>query len=254
MKLSTILNQTGTRQVVSALQTSWGKLCMPFKKDGTWKAFSFCLNNSDRAFLNKISIVIVFALCSLVACGSGSPTKLQSETNTDSPRVEPKKTLFTPKSRNEFFPPNTKQNLDDEEKKLKALAKQTELDGATSSPNFSVCNRTNQVQQAVMQKSEKTDCANITAQDLKAIKYLDLQNKNITTLKSLDFQGLSYLEYLFLEDNKLNTLPEGILQELSSLEYLVLWNNKFSDSEQNRLRKQDWSKIGPVKIIWSKGS
>ena len=62
----------------------------------------------------------------------------------------------------------------------------------------------------------------ITATHLESITTLDVQSKEITTLKTIDFDGLTALETLYLQDNLLTSLPAGIFDELSSLTTLDL--------------------------------
>ena len=95
-----------------------------------------------------------------------------------------------------------------------------------------VCARTPIVKKAILKKSGKTDCKNITIEDLQAIVALVLGSTNpwstyptIFSLKSGDFSGLTSLKILNLAGNSLRTLPEGIFDELTSLEVLNLAEN-----------------------------
>ena len=56
-----------------------------------------------------------------------------------------------------------------------------------------ICERTQQVQDAIAQAVGKTSCSEITDQDLRSLTILDLSAEGITDLKSNDFSGLSSL-------------------------------------------------------------
>ncbi len=74
-----------------------------------------------------------------------------------------------------------------------------------------VCDRTLEVQKAILkQLLHRTDCAEVSDEDLSIIRVLDLHNRNIITLQFDDFSGLTSLEWLSLSYNKLSSLPEGI--------------------------------------------
>ena len=95
-----------------------------------------------------------------------------------------------------------------------------------------VCTRTYIIKQAILKKSGKTDCRNVTIEDLQAIVALVLGSTDmfssypiITSLKSGDFSGLISLEILRLEENRIKTLPPGIFDGLISLTALDLEGN-----------------------------
>ena len=99
----------------------------------------------------------------------------------------------------------------------------------------SVCDRTPQVRDAIMEKVRQIDFK-IECQDnellrviISEIKILNLDEKNITFLKPGDFAGLSSLGRLYLGDNRLTSLPPGIFNGLSSL-YLLYIDNNFLTS------------------------
>ncbi len=94
----------------------------------------------------------------------------------------------------------------------------------------SLCGRTLQVQTALMEKfkERRPDCSQVTDEDLKAVVFLDLNNKGITSLKAGDFSGLFYLEILRLKGNNLRTLPVGVFSRLFSLDTLDLSENQLS--------------------------
>ena len=91
------------------------------------------------------------------------------------------------------------------------------------------CDRTPEVQEAVLRKLlEKTDCAEVTVEDLSTIKVLDLHHKNLETLQFYDFSDLTSLEWLSLAYNQLSSLPEGIFSDLQALQSLYLKYNNLS--------------------------
>ena len=118
------------------------------------------------------------------------------------------------------------QSLADVEQKETMLKEEAEAQG-TAVP-AGICDRTIQVQKALLAKAEKENCEQIRDQDLQAIVKLDLSNKNITQLKANDFSGLTSLQRLDLYNNKLASLPEGIFSGLTSLQWLFLYNNELA--------------------------
>ena len=80
-----------------------------------------------------------------------------------------------------------------------------------------ICDRTQQVQDAIVRAVGKASCSEVIDQDLRSLKELDLSYQGITDLKSNDFSGLSSLEWLYLSYNKLETLPATVFSDLSSL-------------------------------------
>ena len=99
-------------------------------------------------------------------------------------------------------------------------------------PVTPVCDRTRIIQQAILKKSGKTNCKNVTVEDLQAIVALILGSSHpmstypaIFSLKSGDFSGLTSLKILNLAGNELRTLPPGIFNGLISLEVLSLEDN-----------------------------
>ena len=95
----------------------------------------------------------------------------------------------------------------------------------------SVCDRTPQVRDAIMEKAAVID-SEIKCNDddlleliLPEIKRLSVSFKRVTSLKSGDFSGLSSLENLNFNYNKITSLPPDIFVELSSLKVLWLADN-----------------------------
>ena len=92
-----------------------------------------------------------------------------------------------------------------------------------------VCDRTLEVQEAILkQLHHRTDCAEVSDEDLSTIKVLDLHNRNIMKLQFDDFKGLTSLEWLSLAYNKLSSLPEGVFSDLQALQSLYLKYNQLS--------------------------
>ena len=92
-----------------------------------------------------------------------------------------------------------------------------------------VCDRTTQVRDAIVAAvSGVSDCNDVTEAHLAAITRLDLENKNISSLKDGDFDGMTALYELRLQNNRLQTLPANIFSGLSSLRTLYLNNNRLS--------------------------
>ena len=89
-----------------------------------------------------------------------------------------------------------------------------------------VSQRTPQVRDAIVAAVPGVNSANdVTAAHLAAIRFLNLQRKNISALKTGDFTGLSSLITLNLEGNNLTSLPVDIFTGLSSLSSLTLTYN-----------------------------
>ena len=106
---------------------------------------------------------------------------------------------------------------------LKEEAKRAEAEGIAVPAG--ICDRTTQVQKALLAKAEKENCEQMTKQDLQAVVRLYLSKKNITQLKANDFSGLTSLRDLYLSNNQLENLPEGIFSGLTSLQWLSLSKN-----------------------------
>ena len=103
----------------------------------------------------------------------------------------------------------------------------TELGGTTL---IRVSERTPQVRDAIMANLNSVRVNDMSIDDvslahLKAITYLDLQVKSITSLKSSDFEGLTSLRSIGLWNNDLTTLPAGIFEGLTALTTIPLYGN-----------------------------
>ena len=93
---------------------------------------------------------------------------------------------------------------------------------------LSVCDRTAEVREAILEQLKETDCAAISEVSLQDVIRLNLERKNIATLKVNDFSGLSSLTLLNLSDNLLMALPVGVFSDLDSLRWLYLYNNELA--------------------------
>jgi len=110
---------------------------------------------------------------------------------------------------------------------------QEEITGehAEESAFVPVCDRTIQVQRAIMSKFAVSECSTVTKESLSRIPSLFLRgrlwadNGQITELKPGDFSGLSHLLELRLDMNHLRSLPEGVFAGLSLLAVLDLSGN-----------------------------
>ena len=93
-----------------------------------------------------------------------------------------------------------------------------------------ICDRTQQVQDAILaQLPTITDCSDVSNLDLTQLIALSLNQKRLTSLKSIDFLGLRVLRELNLSHNSLNSdVPEGLFSDLTSLTELNLSHNSLS--------------------------
>ena len=88
-----------------------------------------------------------------------------------------------------------------------------------------ICDRTAQVRDAIVAATPATTCADVTSAHLSLGSTLDLDSKNIISLKPGDFAGLTNLFDLKLEKNALTELPAGIFDPLTALAFLSLDGN-----------------------------
>ena len=90
---------------------------------------------------------------------------------------------------------------------------------------FNICDRTQEVETALLAAVAATDCAQVPGTQLAGVTSLDLSAQSIGSLLADDFAGLTGLTTLDLEDNSLTTLPAGVFTPLTSLTTLDLRNN-----------------------------
>ena len=91
-----------------------------------------------------------------------------------------------------------------------------------------VCNRTQQVADAIAQAVGVDDCSEVTEIDLAMLTRLDLSDQSIRTLKAGDFDGMLSLRTLYLDNNDLTSLPSGVFEDLISLRELHLNSNNLA--------------------------
>ena len=95
--------------------------------------------------------------------------------------------------------------------------------------SFGICDRTAQVQTAIISRVSATTCGGVTDAMLKGISgTLDLSGKTITQLQADDFVGLSGITHLNLSDNSLTDLPAGVFNGLTAVNGLSLQENKIA--------------------------
>ena len=98
-----------------------------------------------------------------------------------------------------------------------------------SAQSSSVCDRTQQVREAIVEASGASSCSQVTTlHHLREITSLDLSNEGITSLSADDFDGLVRLRTLDLSNNSLTALPAGVFDELYLLRTLRLDNNQLA--------------------------
>ena len=89
-----------------------------------------------------------------------------------------------------------------------------------------ICARTLAVREAIVAQTDRVQsCAFIDADDLNAIRTLDLSGRDITALQAGDFEGLRRLRELRLNGNALRELPHGIYDGLPVLRLIHLHDN-----------------------------
>ena len=88
-----------------------------------------------------------------------------------------------------------------------------------------ICDRTAQVETAILAALSHNDCSAVTSTELAGIGGLGPTNKGIASLQANDFSGLSGLTGLNLRNNALTSLPDGVFSGLSSLTGLNLGGN-----------------------------
>ena len=90
---------------------------------------------------------------------------------------------------------------------------------------FNLCERTQEVEAALLAAVAATDCALVPGSQLAAVTTLDLSAQSIGALRADDFDGLTGLTTLDLRDNALTTLPKDVFSPLSALTTLDLRDN-----------------------------
>ena len=88
-----------------------------------------------------------------------------------------------------------------------------------------VCDRTEQVRDAIVNAVGASSCADVTEDDLAGIDQLFLGDESIRALQVGDFSGLTALNSLVLDNNSLTELPPKIFGGLADLRALFLRDN-----------------------------
>ncbi|CAJ2377192.1 MAG: hypothetical protein IBGAMO2_50011 [Arenicellales bacterium IbO2] len=94
-----------------------------------------------------------------------------------------------------------------------------------ATPLTGVCDRTAAVRDEIVRQSRAAGCAAVTADQLQAIRIVNLPNKTIASLKANDFAGMGGLQTLALERNQIQTLPANLFAETPKLSLLKLHAN-----------------------------
>ena len=94
-----------------------------------------------------------------------------------------------------------------------------------SAQGANVCDRTLQVNNAIVAASGAATCVQVTPLHLRDITTLDLSDQGITSLLAGDFNGLVRLDSLDLSGNALASLPSGVFDEFYLLKTLRLDGN-----------------------------
>ena len=93
-----------------------------------------------------------------------------------------------------------------------------------------ICDRTEQVRDAIVAGTAATTCTNVTMAHLSGLSpWLDLSDKDLSSLQPGDFDGLTALTRLDLDDNALTELPADIFDELTALVNLDLRDNALTE-------------------------
>ncbi|RKU15994.1 hypothetical protein C6501_06055 [Candidatus Poribacteria bacterium] len=97
--------------------------------------------------------------------------------------------------------------------------------GGGNTRTENVCDRTQQVLDAILAAMDVDDCANVASKDMDSITTLMLNDTGITVLQEKDFEGLRGLENLDLHSNSLSSLSVGLFDDLRALKTLDMKEN-----------------------------
>ena len=99
-----------------------------------------------------------------------------------------------------------------------------------SAQSTGVCDRTQQVHDAIVEASSAASCSEVTAlHHLREITALDLSSRGIASLRAEDFEGLVRVKTLDLSGNSLTELPVGVFDPLYLLQTLRLDDNHLAN-------------------------
>ncbi len=115
---------------------------------------------------------------------------------------------------------------------------------ATTCGSSPLQGRTQKVVDAIVAEiSGVTDCADVTAAHLAAIRFLNLNNKSLTSLQASDFAGLTSLVRLNLYTNDLTTLAADQFTGLTNLQVLFLDENELTELKASQF-------VGLTSLEW----
>ena len=104
---------------------------------------------------------------------------------------------------------------------------------AQTTPNPSVCNRTPQIRDAIVDAiSGVTNCTDVTSAHLTSIQELDASGTGLRTLQAGDFNGMTGLTTLWLSQNLLSSVPATIFSGLTALEWIQLGYNQLNSLDR----------------------
>ena len=108
---------------------------------------------------------------------------------------------------------------------LAALAASVLPAVASRGQTVDICDRTQQVRNAILEAVDADDCAAVDSESLAGVVSLWLPSTQLTALRAGDFDGLTRLGELALHENELTTLPDGVFDGLDSMHTLHLTDN-----------------------------
>ena len=106
--------------------------------------------------------------------------------------------------------------------------------------------RTQKVVDQIVFHAPVSNANAVTEAHLRAIKWILINNKSISTLKEQDFDGLSSLSAIWLYNNDLTSLPENVFSGLSNLTQLLLHYNQLTSLPDNIF--SDLSKLTTLRL------
>ena len=126
--------------------------------------------------------------------------------------------------------------------------------GGGNTRTENICDRTQQVLNAILGAMDIDDCANVESDDLDSITALVLSDTEITALQENDLEGLNSLEDLDLHGNSLSSLSVGLFDGLRALKTLDLKENSLRSlpvdvfDELGSLRRLDLKDNGLIAL------
>lgn len=121
---------------------------------------------------------------------------------------------------------------------------------ARAKSGLGVCDRTPQIREAIMVRVGSSDCANVTEDRLRSVRWLDFRDApTIASLYDDDFEGLHNLEWLNLERHEIRELPKGVFRGLPSLVSLLLDGNRIHE-----LPAGVFAELKNLRVLWLGGN